>query len=312
MTVIRSFGHSGRSARHSSGQIEATDAAYPEGDMTRAIRHAFDALEALNVHQALRIAEMARVLGLPRSTTVRAVSALEHFGYIERRNDDSRYVLTDRVLHLSSGYSTPLRLVALARPILDELCHDVRWPVTLALPRGTGLHVYYTTDALTPHKLFTSTAGIELPIRDTASGLVYLAHVDDATREMLLESSDRPEQGDRFSRSDSVLMAAIEQVRRQGHFVQDHSFVQSKQFDGFQTKECLLAVPMLAGDTIVGVLAARMVTRAVKREWIEQELAPKLKAAAATIVAAELSERSMASAEARPALRQRHQRNAHV
>jgi len=280
--------------------------------MSKAIRHAFDALEALNVHQALRIAEIARVLGLPRSTAVRAVTALERFGYIERRRDDSRYVLTDKVLHLASGYNTPLRLVALARPILDELCRDVHWPITLALPRGTSLHVYYTTDALTPHKLFTSTAGIELPIRDTASGLVYLAYVDDATRELLLESSGTPADGNRFSRSDAELAAAIGQVRRLGHFIQHHSFVQSKQFDGFQTKECLLAVPMLSGTEIVGVLAARMVTRAVKREWIEQQLAPKLKAAAAAIVAAEIAERSAAAADARPAPRLRATRSAHV
>jgi IclR family transcriptional regulator, mhp operon transcriptional activator len=280
--------------------------------MSRAIRHAFDALEALNVHQALRIAEIARVLGLPRSTTVRAVVALERFGYIERRRDDARYVLTDRVLHLSSGYSTPLRIVALARPVLDALCHEVHWPMTLALPRGTGLHVYYTTDALTPHKLFTSTAGIELPIRDTASGLVYLAFVDEATRELLLESSERPVNGNRFSRSDAELLAAIDQVRRNGHFIQHHSFVQSKQFDGFQTKECLLAVPMLAGQEIVGVLAARMVTRAIKRDWIETHLAPKLKAAAAAIVAAELAERAAPAIESRPSLRLRATRSAHV
>ena len=88
--------------------------------MTRAIRHAFDALEALNVHQALRIAELARILGLARSTTVRAVSALESFGYIERRQDDSRYVLTDQVLQLASGYNSPLRLVALAHLLYNR------------------------------------------------------------------------------------------------------------------------------------------------------------------------------------------------
>jgi IclR family mhp operon transcriptional activator len=278
--------------------------------MTRAIRHAFDALEAINIHQALRIAEIARVLGIPRSTTVRAITALESFGYVERRSDDSRYILTDRVLHLSSGYNTPLRLVALARPILDELCRQVHWPVTLAMPRGTGLHVYYTTDALTPHKLFTSTAGIELPVRDTASGVVYLAYVDESTREMLLAASDQPKRGDRFSRSDADLATAIGYVKRKGYFIQHHSFVQSKQFDGFQTKESLLAVPMLDGSQILGVLAARMVTRAVKREWIEQHLAPTLKAAAAAIVAEELIERAAPLKDTRVPRRQRSPRGA--
>lgn len=280
--------------------------------MSRAIRHAFDALQALNIHQALRIAEVARVLGLPRSTAVRAVSALETLGYAERRRDDSRYVLTDKVLNLASGYNTPMRIVALARPVLDSLCRDVRWPVTLALPRGLDLHVYYTTDALTPHKLFTSTAGIELPIRDTASGIVYLTYVSESTRSLLLESSETSTYGGRFARSDAALANAIKQVRRDGHFIQHHSFVQSKQFDGFQNKECLLAVPMLSGDEIVGVLAARMMTRAVKREWIEQQLAPKLKAAAAAIVAAELAERAAPVQEPRSSARLRSARTAHV
>ena len=280
--------------------------------MTRAIRHAFDALEALNVHQALRIAELARILGLARSTTVRAVSALESFGYIERRQDDSRYVLTDQVLQLASGYNSPLRLVALARPILDQLCRDIHWPITLALPRGIGLHVYYTTDALTPHKLFNSTAGVELPIRKTASGLVYFSYVDDAIRELLLESSNQPESGDRLSRSNSEMLSASQVVRVQGHFIQRHSFVQSKQFDGFQTKESLLAVPILAGVQIVGVLAARMVTRAVKRTWIEQQLAPKLKAAAAAIIADEISERAVAIADLQPVTLVRSSESPHV
>ena len=121
---------------------------------------------------------------------------------------------------------------------------------------------------------------------------MYLTYVSDSTRSLLLESSATSTYGGRFARSDTALANAIKQVRRDGHFIQHHSFVQSKQFDGFQNKECLLAVPMLSGDEIVGVLAARMMTRAVKREWIEQQLAPKLKAAAAAIVAAELAERA--------------------
>ena len=74
----------------------------------------------------------------------------------------------------------------------------------------------------------------------------------------------------------------------------------------------MLAVPILAGVQIVGVLAARMVTRAVKRTWIEQQLAPQLKAAAAAIIAAEISERAVAIADLQPVTLVRSSESPHV
>jgi IclR family transcriptional regulator, mhp operon transcriptional activator len=254
--------------------------------VSRAIRHAFDVLELLNRHESLRVSEIARALDLPRSTAMRAITALQRIGYIRRRKDDSRYLLTDSVLRLSSGYAPPQQLARVAQPLLDAACQVLRWPLTLVLPQGLSLRVAHTTDALTPHKLFTSSAGIQLPLRDTASGLVYLAYCDAETRRMLLEAAEQDPPNSRFPRSDADLQAALVAIGRDGHYFQDHSFVENRQFDGFQTKECLLAVPLLRGRAVVGVLAARMVTRAIRRERIEAELAPRLKALAAQIVAA--------------------------
>ena len=54
---------------------------------------------------------------------------------------------------------------------------------------------------------------------------------------------------------------------------------------GFQDKEGLVAVPLLREGGLAGVLACRLIRRAVKPEWIPRELAPRLQRAAAEISA---------------------------
>lgn len=183
--------------------------------MSRAIRHAFDVLELLNRHESLRVSEIACSLDLPRSTAMRAIAALQRIGYIQRRKDDSRYLLTDSVLRLASGYAPPQHLARVAQPLLDAACQVLRWPLTLVLPQGLSLRVAHTTDALTPHKLFTSSAGIQLPLRDTASGLVYLAYCEPETRRMLLEAAAQDPPNSRFPRIEAELAPRLKALAAQ-------------------------------------------------------------------------------------------------
>jgi hypothetical protein len=61
--------------------------------------------------------------------------------------------------------------------------------------------------------------------------------------------------------------------------------VDRAEFTGFQDKEGLVAVPLLREGGLAGVLACRLIRRAVKPEWIPCELAPRLQRAAAEISA---------------------------
>jgi len=250
--------------------------------LIRTTRKVLATIEALNHHQALRVAEMSRLLGLPRTTTFRLLETLRDLGYIARRDDDLRYHLTSRILALSGGFDQPLAITEVARGILDRLCAEVRWPVSLAALHGTSMRVLYTTDALTPHKIFTSTAGIDMPLLATASGLVHLAFCDAASRALLLESL--PE-GEREPEGGG-LEALLGSVRERGYHFVDRSYVEHPDFKGFQSKECIAAVPVLCPGGIVAVLSSRMVTKAVTREGIVSGLVPRLIEAAAEIARA--------------------------
>ncbi len=247
-------------------------------------RKVLAALEALNQHQALRVAEMARLLELPRTTTVRVLETLRELKYVDRRADDRRYHLTTRVLSLSSGFNENFGLVRIAQPILDALCDELRWPVSLSALSGFALRVFHTTDAHTPHMLFRSVAGTDMPLRRTSSGMVHLAFCSDAARQLLLDGTrDEVAKG---GRSEALFDVELPATRARGWFYQDHSYVDSPEFQGFQDKEGVMSVPVLRDGALLAILSCRVIRRAVREEWLGRVLAPRLKIAAMSIAAA--------------------------
>jgi len=247
-------------------------------------RKVLAALEALNQHQALRVAEMSRLLELPRTTTVRVLETLRELRYVDRRDDDRRYHLTTRVLSLSSGFSENFGLVQIARPILEALCDELRWPVTLSALSGFAVRVYHTTDARTPHMLFRSVAGVDMPLRRTSSGVIHLAFCSETARQLLLDGTrDEVAEG---GRSDAQFERELPATRARGWHYQDHSYVDSPDFRGFQDKEGVLSVPLLREGSLLAVLSSRVIRRAVREAWLAETLAPRLQRAAAQIVTA--------------------------
>ncbi len=266
------------------GRISVKTGVVDSRQLIRTTRKVLATIEALNQHQALRVAEMSRILGLPRTTTFRLLETLRDLGYISRRDDDLRYHLTSRILALSGGFDRPLAIAEVSRPILDRLCAEVRWPVSLASLHGAAMRVLYTTDARTPHKIFTATAGIDMPLLSTASGLVHLAFCDPISRRLLLESAQAEDTAETEVGAD--LGALLGSVRERGYHFVDRSYVEHPDFKGFQSKECIAAVPVLVAGEPIAALSSRMVTKAVSRDWIVRVLVPRLAETAAEIAKA--------------------------
>jgi hypothetical protein len=75
-------------------------------------------------------------------------------------------------------------------------------------------------------------------------------------------------------------------TRERGWHYQDHSYVDSPEFRGFQDKEGVLSVPVLRDGSLLAVLSSRVIRRAVRDDWLATVLAPRLQRAAASIAAA--------------------------
>jgi DNA-binding IclR family transcriptional regulator len=117
--------------------------------------------------------ELARRLGLPRSTVFRLLSTLESMGFIERSEGGSEYQLGMAVLRLGFEYLASLELTQLGQPLLERLCDEIRFPCNLVVRDGRS--IVYVAKVTPPTPLSTSVrVGTRLPAHATVLGRVLL------------------------------------------------------------------------------------------------------------------------------------------
>jgi DNA-binding IclR family transcriptional regulator len=115
--------------------------------------------------------ELARRLGLPRSTVFRLLNTLESLGFIERHGNDYRLGLA--VLRLGFEYLSSLELTELGQPLLARLCDEVRYPCNIVVRDGRS--IVYVAKVSPPTPLTSSVrVGTRLPAHATVLGRILL------------------------------------------------------------------------------------------------------------------------------------------
>ena len=117
--------------------------------------------------------ELARRLGLPRSTVFRLLITLESMGFIERVEGRGEYRLGMAVLRLGFEYLASLELTELGQPLIERLCEEVRYPCNLVVRDGRS--IVYVAKVTPPTPLTTSVrVGTRLPAHATVLGRILL------------------------------------------------------------------------------------------------------------------------------------------
>jgi DNA-binding IclR family transcriptional regulator len=130
-------------------------------------------------------AEVARDLGVHRSTALRLLSTLERHALVERDPRTSKYRLGRRLPQLASVVTGELDLRFVARPVCERLAGEVGETVTLDV---------LDADQIVPIEQATGSTSVvnvnwlgrRTPVHCTASGKVILAFAQTAVRERLL------------------------------------------------------------------------------------------------------------------------------
>jgi IclR family mhp operon transcriptional activator len=124
---------------------------------------------------------------VPYPTAHRIVQTLMHEGLIESEPARKRYRVTSLVQTLSMGFQQEDQLVGAARAHIEDLCHRIGWPLSLATRVGTRMIVRDTTHKLTSLTFSNYFPGFTLPIAECATGKAYLAFCDDDEREAIID-----------------------------------------------------------------------------------------------------------------------------
>lgn len=133
----------------------------------------------------MSLAEIAKEVGLPRSTVQRIVQALAREGMVQAdRSDGVR--LGSAFLKLVARVHT--NVVAIVTPHLEQLCRDLN--ETIALGRVSGTELAFVHVAVAERELrVVPQVGANLPLHSTSAGRALLALDTDAAVLALLGNS---------------------------------------------------------------------------------------------------------------------------
>ena len=242
----------------------------------RALTRGLDALTVLNLRDGATVSEVAHEIRLPRTTVYRILETLSGAGFVYRDSADERYRLTVRVRGLSGGFDDEAWVTQIAKPIIDNLCSDIVWPVSIATLSGTKMTLRAATDHSTPLAIERYSAGIQLPLLTSAPGRVHLAFCPPARRDALIEILARSgKEEDRAARDRSELLRSLAEIKSQGYATTTRT--------RRMLEEHAVSMPVAVGERVLASLTVRFAASAMPMKIGLERLLPKLRHCAAKI-----------------------------
>lgn len=184
-----------------------------------ALRRGLSVLDAFSGHHGdLGVNEIARIVGMHKSTVSRLCATLENGGYLERDPSTNRFRLGARIYQLAGSASptTDVRLVA--RPIMLELVETSRETATLGVREGKDIVTIDVVDGLNYMRMATR-VGMRTQVHASAVAKAILAFMpDDEVDEVLADWPMKPLTPNTVTDPER-LKARLAEVRERGYAV---------------------------------------------------------------------------------------------
>lgn len=196
--------------------MSARAAKADETSTLHGVSNALSVLDVLASHGPdLGVADVGRLLEMPRSTAFRLLSTLERHRYIEQDVESRKYRLGIRLFELAGAVWSHLGIGDLALPRLTRLARESEETVHLViLDRGESL-VIEKVDS--PRAVYLRTeVGSRRPLHCTATGKTLLAFLPWDEAEEIINRGLRRYTGSTLTEPDQ-LRAELAQVRRRGY-----------------------------------------------------------------------------------------------
>jgi IclR family pca regulon transcriptional regulator len=177
----------------------------------------------------LGIADLARAVGLTKSTTHRYVATLVKLEYVHQDPDTRKYHLGPRVVDLGFAAIDSMELTRVAAPSLQALADETGYTVSMALCDGPD--IVYVDRRRSGRRRAPLTMdlnlhiGSRLPAYCTALGKAMLAYKDAGTLREILDRTDMARRGPNTVTNREQLMAALAKVRQSGVAVNNEELV---------------------------------------------------------------------------------------
>ncbi len=175
-------------------------------------------------HTRLSPPDMARALGIPRSTVFRLVQTLEQLGFMERR--DSVYQLGPAVLRLGFEYVASLAITDVARPAMEALRDETGFSAQMVIRDGRDA-VCVLKAASTSAFVSNVNVGTRLPAHATVLGRMLLCDLPERELRAIFTETRLPSHSPQTPKTLAELARLLRQDRARGYAVSDSFFEHS-------------------------------------------------------------------------------------
>lgn len=167
--------------------------------------------------------EIARRLGVPRSTVFRLLVTLENMGFVERTGDGRAHRLGLAVLRLGFEYLASQGITDFGRPILERMRDDTGFAASLVVRDGRDI-VYILRAAA--HSPFASSVsvGTRLPAHATVLGHVLLCDLTLSQLRALYPEPKLEAVNPNTPPTTDSLFELAQQTRQRGHVIAEGFF----------------------------------------------------------------------------------------
>lgn len=172
-------------------EVIATQPAATASAAPQSVERIFSVLDAVVASPGgVRLADLARVTGAPKTSLVGLLAGMVDGGQL-RRDAEGRYFLGPRIFSLAMRVVGSLDLAALARPVLEWLSDETGETVLLGALAPSGDVAIYIDKVESRSSLrYTVSLGEQRELYCTAIGKMMLAHMPAAKQNAYLESVD--------------------------------------------------------------------------------------------------------------------------
>jgi IclR family pca regulon transcriptional regulator len=167
----------------------------------------------------LGITDLARALGLSRSTSHRYVSTLARLGYLDQNVRTRKYRLGPRVLDLGFAAINSMELRQISAPHLQQLADDIGHTVNMAILDGTDIVYIERCRTSQPGQREIDLdlhVGSRLPAYCTSMGKVLLADLEPSRLDELLDRIELVDRGPNTITTRAAFERELARVRTRG------------------------------------------------------------------------------------------------
>ena len=154
--------------------------------VVQSVDRAISVMEFLSTRGWSGVTEVANKLDIHKSTAYRLLTTLRDRRLVEQDATTEKYRLGFGLVLLASAVTADLDVARHARPVCERLSEETRETVTVAVLEGDDAVVIHQSLSRSS-ALNVDWSGRHTPLHATAAGKIFLAHMPDEQRRLLLE-----------------------------------------------------------------------------------------------------------------------------